>query len=72
MGRLIAFGMYGPLDENNCIRTGFKGSRVLAEYELEQMCLQLEKEDIVKVYLHKARDMGIAHFGGGLVAWYPQ
>jgi hypothetical protein len=58
-GRLIAFGMYGPLDEKNQIRTGFKGSRVLAEYELEQMCLQLEKEDIVKVYLHKARDMGM-------------
>lgn len=58
-GRLVAFGMYGPLDENNCIRTGFKGSRVLAEYELEQMCLQFEKEDIIKVYLHKSRDMGM-------------
>ncbi len=58
-GRLIAFGMYGPLDANNQIRTGFKGNRVLAEYELEQMCLQLEKEDIIKVYLHRAKDMGM-------------
>jgi hypothetical protein len=58
-GRLIAFGMYGPLDEENHIRTGIRGSRILAEYELEQMCLQLEKEDIIKIYLHRERDLGM-------------
>ena len=58
-GRLIAFGMYGPLDKNNHIRTGIKGSRILAEYELEQMCLQLEKEDIIRIYLHRERDLGM-------------
>ena len=57
--RLIAFALCGPLDENLCIRTGFQGKRILAEYELEQMCLQLEKEDIIQIYLHKPRDMGL-------------
>ena len=58
-GRLIAFGLYGPLDDFGQIRTGPKGSRILAEYELEQMCLQIEKEDILQIYLHRSRDMGM-------------
>lgn len=58
-GRLFVFATCGPLDENLCIRTGFQGKRILAEYELEQMCLQLEKEDIIQIYLHKPRDMGL-------------
>jgi len=58
-GRLFAFALCGPLDENLCIRTGFKGNRILAEYELEQMCLQFEKEDIIQIYLHKSRDLGL-------------
>ena len=58
-GRLFAFALCGPLDDNLCIRTGFKGNRVLAEYELEQMCLQFEKEDIIQIYLHRPRDLGL-------------
>lgn len=58
-GRLFAFALCGPLDDNLCIRTGFQGKRVLAEYELEQMCLQFEKEDIIQIYLHRPRDLGI-------------
>lgn len=58
-GRLFVFALCGPLDENLCIRTGFQGKRILAEYELEQMCMQMEREDIVQIYLHKSRDMGL-------------
>jgi hypothetical protein len=58
-GRLFAFALCGPLDDNLCIRTGAQGKRILAEYELEQMCLQFEKEDIVRIYLHKSRDLGL-------------
>lgn len=58
-GRLFAFALYGPLDDNLQIRTGASGKRILADYELEQMCLQFEKEDIVQIYLHKSRDMGL-------------
>ncbi|MGB4191694.1 MAG: hypothetical protein WBJ81_04015, partial [Rickettsiales bacterium] len=54
-GRLFVFALCGPLDENLCIRTGFQGKRILAEYELEQMCMQMEREDIVQIYLHKSR-----------------
>lgn len=58
-GRLICFGLYGPLDEHGQLRSGPKGGHVLAEYELQQMCLQIEKEDVVQVYLHRKRDMGM-------------
>eukprot|EP01038_Epipyxis_sp_PR26KG_P014865 gene14865-19981_t len=57
-GRLIAFGLCGPL-VNGRIITGKKGNRFLADYELDEMCLQFEREDIVKVYLHKSRDFGL-------------
>ena len=58
-GRLMAFGYYGPLDENLNIRSGIKGSRILLDYELESLCLQLEREDIVSIYLHRKRDLGL-------------
>lgn len=57
--RLHAFGMCGPLDENGKIRTGIRGSRILATYELDQMCMQYEKEDLLQIYSHRARDVGL-------------
>ncbi|RYG65350.1 hypothetical protein EON64_12115 [archaeon] len=41
------------------MKSGIKGKHTLAEYELEVMCIQIEREDIVQIYLHKARDMGM-------------
>lgn len=58
-GRLFCFALYGPLDIYGNIRTGPKGGRTLADYELEQMCMQLEKEDMLQIYLHRPRDMGL-------------
>ena len=58
-GRLFAFALCGPLDSSNQIRTGYKGSRVVMGYELEQMCMQFEREDIIQVYLHNPRQMGL-------------
>jgi len=58
-GRLFAFALCGPLDGKNQIRTGFKGSRVVMDYELEQMCGQFEREDIIQVYLHNPKQMGL-------------
>lgn len=57
--RLYAYGMCGPLDQNGEIRTGIRGNRVLASYELDQMCLQYEKEDLLQIYSHRARDIGL-------------
>ncbi len=61
--RLIAFGLYGPLDNEGHLRSGRKGDHVLAEYELETMCIQIEREDIIQIYLHRARDMGLLSSG---------
>lgn len=48
----------GPLDENGCLRSGFKGRHVLMDYELDEMCVQNEREDLIKIYLHKEGDFG--------------
>jgi len=58
-GRLIAFGFYGPLDDKLNLRSGQRGNRVVLDYELEEVCLQLEREDIVSIYLHRKRDLGM-------------
>lgn len=58
-GRLFVYGLCGPLDGDNKLKTGFKGSRVVLDYELEAMCLQIEKEDLVSIYLHNQRDLGL-------------
>jgi len=57
--RLIAFGMYGPLDAEGNIRTGFRGNRKVMDYELEEMCVQIERDDITSIYLHNKRDLGL-------------
>lgn len=48
-GRLYAFGMYGPLDENAKLRAGHNGKRVVSAWEIDTMCLQFEREDILQV-----------------------
>eukprot|EP01033_Poteriospumella_lacustris_P018469 gene18469-13289_t len=57
--RLIIFGLYGPLDAQNRLRSGRKGEHALLEYELDAMCQQIEREDLVQIYLHRPRDMGL-------------
>lgn len=57
-GRLYAFGDCGPLDESGNLRSGFKGGHVVMDYELEEMCVQYEREDVIQIYLHRASDMG--------------
>lgn len=48
-GRLYAFGMYGPLDSNARLRAGHNGQRVVSAWEIDTMCLQFEREDILQV-----------------------
>jgi|AntRauTorckE5430_2_1112549.scaffolds.fasta_scaffold90487_1 hypothetical protein len=48
-GRLLAFGFYGPLDTDGQLRSGHKGSHILQRWELDTMCRQFEREDILQV-----------------------
>lgn len=57
--RLFIFGLYGPLDREGHLRSGRRGVHILAEYELEEMCSQVEREDLVKIYLHKPKECGL-------------
>ena len=58
-GRLFCYGLYGPLDENNEMRTGPRGAHKLSVWELDQMCLQVEREDIMAIYMKKRGDIGL-------------
>ena len=48
-GRLFAFALYGPLSIDGHLCTGPKGSHVVATWELDIMCMQIEKEDMLQV-----------------------
>jgi hypothetical protein len=49
----------GPLDENGQLHSGFRGKHVVMDYELDAMCTQYEREDVIQIYLHRASDMGM-------------
>lgn len=52
--RLVVYGMYGPL-VNGELRSGRKKSHIIATWELNTMCLQIEREDILQIYLHRGQ-----------------
>jgi hypothetical protein len=56
-GRLIVYGLYGPLDDQLRLRTGPKKRNVVSDWQLDLMCIQVEREDILCVYLHDKADM---------------
>jgi hypothetical protein len=58
-GRLFAFGMYGPLDEDNMLRTGPRGVHRTSVWELDAMCKQIEREDLVSIYLDEGASLGL-------------
>lgn len=56
-GRLIVFGLYGPLDEHLQLRTGPQKRNVVSDWQLDLMCVQVEREDLLSIYLHKQSDV---------------
>lgn len=56
-GRLYAFGFYGPLDRNAQLRSGHKGQHVVSRWELDTMCAQFEREDVLQVYILPGRPL---------------
>lgn len=58
-GRLFSYGLYGPLDDENNLRTGPRGVHKTSVWELDQMCLQVEREDIMSIYVKKRCDIGL-------------
>lgn len=59
-GRLYCYSLYGPADDKNKLRSGFKRSHVLMEYELETMCLQFEKEDTISIFTTRFEELSNA------------
>ena len=52
-GRLSVFGNYGPLAEDGTLRGGRQGSRIVSHMELESMIEEMQREDILQVYIGK-------------------
>lgn len=52
--RLVVYGMYGPLVSGE-LRSGSKKAHIISTWELNAMCLQIEREDILNIYLHKGQ-----------------
>lgn len=58
-GRLFAYGLYGPLNAKGELRAGVKGKHVVNEWELDVMCGQLEREDILNIYVFQGRPLAM-------------
>lgn len=56
-GRLFIYSLYGPLDPNNNIRSGYKRTHILKDYELESMCMQLDREDIISTFTENFQEL---------------
>ena len=54
-GRLSVFGNYGPLAEDGTLRGGRQGSRIVSHMELESMIEEMQREDILQVYIGKQK-----------------
>ena len=49
------FGNYGPLAEDGTLRGGRQGSRIVSHMELEAMIQEMQREDILQVYIGKQK-----------------
>lgn len=56
-GRLFIYSLYGPLDSDNKIRSGYKRMHVLKDYELESMCMQLDREDVISTFTENFQEL---------------
>nr|CCA19219.1 aspartyl protease family A01A putative [Albugo laibachii Nc14] len=50
LGRVLVFGMYGPLDNHSRLTGGSLGLHVLSDREIQAMATQIQCEDVYKVY----------------------
>jgi hypothetical protein len=57
-GRLIVFGLYGPL-KGGKLTSGHRGQHVIAGWELDSMCSSVEREDILQVYVSADQPLAV-------------
>ena len=50
-GRLAVFGNYGPLASDGNLRCGIRGDHIVSKVELKAMIEEMQREDILKVYI---------------------
>ena len=54
-GRLAVFGNYGPLADDGNLRCGIRGDHIVSDVELKAMIEEMQREDILNVYIGKQR-----------------
>jgi hypothetical protein len=57
--RLFVYADYGPLDADGFLRSGIRGSHIVSVWELDSMCSSVEREDVISIYLHNKRELGL-------------
>ena len=57
-GRLAVFGNYGPLADDGNLSSGIQGRRIVSHMELNAMIEEMQREDILRVYIGNARLQG--------------
>jgi hypothetical protein len=60
--RLIILAEYGPL-VNGEIMSGPARAHRVNTWEMDGMCMQIEREDLIRVYLHRKSDFGLLSRG---------
>ena len=54
-GRLAVFGNYGPLADDGNLRCGIRGDHIVSDVELKAMIEEMQREDILNVYIGNQR-----------------
>ena len=49
-GRLLVYGLYGPLDESGKLRGGRFGSHTVTDFEVANMVADVERQDLLSVF----------------------
>lgn len=56
-GRLVSWALYGPLDTSQGLRGGARGGHTLLKFELDAMAIDIERQDILLIYLPEGTDV---------------
>jgi nucleoside diphosphate kinase len=54
-GRLAVLGSYGPLASDGNLRCGIQGDHIVSDVELKAMIEEMQREDILRVYIGNER-----------------
>lgn len=55
IGRLCVLAFYGPLGSDKNMRSGMQKSHILQAFEIDEMCLEIERDILLEIYVRDQR-----------------